>query len=346
MCILPATICFGIRPSSPLRTNWPATNGRDRGLGGDIRIDVILPTYNRAQLLPRAIAAFVAARVPAGVEAKLLVVDNNSADATRDAVAAEVARHDGRVAYLFEGRQGRQHALNAGIAASGAEVIGFVDDDETMDPAWIEVAARELGKPGLDFIGGPYLANWLAPVPAWLPAGFPGPIGIFDYGQERFDYGTASCPTHLLGGNAAVRRAVFLRVGPYSDRYPYAEDLEMYRRIVAAGFRGAYVPDLKVRHDIPARRLTKRYFRRWVHQAACNDGRFVRDGVVPPGSGTLLGAPRWLWRRAAEGLALRLWRAARPDDAEAFAGELHAIDLVGFLRGRWLGGGGRAGLRA
>jgi glycosyltransferase involved in cell wall biosynthesis len=311
-----------------------------------VQLDVILPTYNRAHLLPRAIAAFLAARVPAGVEARLLVVDNNSSDPTRDVVAAEVARQAGRVGYLFEGRQGRHHALNAGIAASEAAIIGFVDDDETMDAAWIEVVARELGGSGLDFIGGPYLPNWLAPAPAWLPAGFPGPVGIFDYGQKRFDYGTVSCPTHLLGGNAAVRRAVFQRVGPYSDRYPYAEDLEMYRRIVATGFKGTYVPELVIRHDIPARRLTKGYFRHWVHDAARNDGRFVRDGVVPPEGATLLGAPRWLWRRAAEGLALRLWRAGWPDDPAAFAGELHAVDLVGFLRGRWLGGGGSARLRA
>lgn len=306
-----------------------------------MRLDVILPTYNRAGLLPRAIGAFLAARVPQGVAARLLVVDNNCTDATRATVAGFVAQHPERVAYRFETQQGRHHALNAGIAGSDAEIIGFVDDDEVMAPDWIEVVTRELGQPrtangGLDFIGGPYLPNWLAPKPAWLPAGFAGVVGCFDYGTVSFPYGTPDCPTHLLGGNAAVRRYVFDAVGPYSARYAYAEDLEMYRRIVAAGFVGHYVPDLVIHHDVPAHRLTKRYFRHWVYVAGRNDGKFARAGIGASDAPSLLGAPRWMWRRAAAGALLRLARLARPDDAPAFAGELHAIDLAGYLRGRWL----------
>jgi hypothetical protein len=43
-----------------------------------------------------------------------------------------------------------------------------------------------------------------------------------------------------------------------------------------------------------------------------------------------------MWRRAAAGAWLRLLRLGRADDPAAFAGELHAIDLAGYLRGRWL----------
>ncbi len=301
-----------------------------------MRIDIILATYNRAALLPRAIEAFLAARVPAGVSARLLIADNNSSDGTRETVAPYVERSAGRVAYLFEGKQGRHHALNAGIAASSADVVGFVDDDEVMDPGWIEVVTRELGLPGLDFIGGPYVPNWLAGCPAWVPDGFVGVTGIFEYGTTSFPYGTPECPTHLLGGNAAVRRSVLERVGPYSDRYPFAEDLEMYRRMLAAGFRGAYVPDLIIHHDIPARRLTKAYFRHWVYTAGRNDGKFARDGLQAEQGPRLFGVPRWKWRRAAEGLGARIARLGRRDDPVGFAGELHAIALAGYLRGRWL----------
>lgn len=306
-----------------------------------MRLDVVLPTYNRAALLPRAIEAFVAARVPEGVSARLLVADNNSSDATRATVAACAERSGGRVGYLFEAKQGRHHALNAAIAATQGEILGFVDDDEVMEAGWIEVVARELGgkgsaEGGLDFIGGPYVPNWQAPCPAWLPDGFVGVTGAFEYGTTSFRYGTPECPTHLLGGNAAVRRVVFERVGPYSDRYPFAEDLEMYRRMLAAGFVGAYMPDMVIYHDIPARRLTKTYFRHWVYTAGRNDGKFARDGMEPVGGPRLLGVPRWKWRRAAEGLGMRIARLGRRDDPVGFAGELHAIALAGYLRGRWL----------
>lgn len=301
-----------------------------------MRLDIILPTYNRAPLLLRGIEAFLAARVPDGVEARLVVVDNKSSDATRATVAGFVERNPGRVAYLFEGRQGRHHALNAGIAGSGADVIGFFDDDEVIAPDWIEVVARELGRPGLDFIGGPYLPNWLAPRPPWYSDAYHGVVSVFDYGKQRLRYGSAQCPTYMLGGNAAVRRSVFATVGEYSARYTYAEDLDMYRRIIAAGFVGDYVPDLIIQHDIPAYRLTKRYFRHWVYTAARNDGKMERHGIATHHEPRLGGAPRWMWRRAAEGLLLRLLRIRRPDDPDAFSGELHAIELIGHLRGRWL----------
>jgi glycosyltransferase involved in cell wall biosynthesis len=47
---------------------------------------VIVPTYNRQDLLPQALNSVFAAEVPAGVQVTVMVVDNNSTDATLDVV--------------------------------------------------------------------------------------------------------------------------------------------------------------------------------------------------------------------------------------------------------------------
>ncbi len=47
-----------------------------------MRLDVLIPTYNRAGLLRRAVRSLLAAPVPEGLEVGLPVVDNNSLDET------------------------------------------------------------------------------------------------------------------------------------------------------------------------------------------------------------------------------------------------------------------------
>ena len=42
-----------------------------------MRLDVIVPTYNRQDLLPAALNSLFAAEIPAGLEVAVTVVDNN-----------------------------------------------------------------------------------------------------------------------------------------------------------------------------------------------------------------------------------------------------------------------------
>lgn len=48
-----------------------------------MRLDVIIPTYNRQDLLPSALNSLFVTEVPEGLEVLVTVVDNNSTDNTR-----------------------------------------------------------------------------------------------------------------------------------------------------------------------------------------------------------------------------------------------------------------------
>jgi glycosyltransferase involved in cell wall biosynthesis len=299
-------------------------------------IDVVLPTYNRARLLPRCVETFRAARKPPGIGIRLMIIDNNSDDETRRIGAEFVERYPDLVSYLFEPRQGRHHALNAGITASRADVIAFFDDDETLDPSWLEVIAREFADPAIDFIGGPYKPNWLAPAPAWLPSETAGPVGVVDWGPQRRRYGSKTFRAQFMGGNCAFRRHVFERVGLYSDRYMYGEDLEMFRRVIEAGFVGDYVPDLVISHDISARKLTRSYWRHWYYVEGRTDGKLTRDGRHPFAGKEILGIPRWMFRGIPETALRRVGFALRRDGVQGFAAECALLKMLGYLRGRLL----------
>src|SRR5687767_11614023 len=105
-----------------------------------MRLDVIIPTYNRQDLLPSALNSLFAAEIPSGLEVTVTVVDNNSTDGTRGVIESFQKRFGERIRYCFEAQQGRSHALNAGITATTGDLVGIIDDDEEIDADWYKTA--------------------------------------------------------------------------------------------------------------------------------------------------------------------------------------------------------------
>lgn len=302
------------------------------------RLDLIVPTHNRSALLLRLLESVELARPPAALSVAVTVVDNNSTDATAATVRAFAERAQVPIRYLFESRPGKSSAQNRGLAETDGELVGFVDDDEELDESWLLVVERELADAELDFIGGPYRPRWVIPAPPWLPPGYGGIIGVNDPGGEPRPF-DAAFPGLLLGGNAVLRRTVLERVGPFnpalgrgSTAMGSCEDSEMYQRLLAAGARGRYVPDLLIRHFIAPERLTKRYHRRWAY----GNGRSlaVLDRERPETVARVGRLPRHMLGSALRGLAGLAQNPgiALRDEARRFGEELQWWGLVGFLR--------------
>src|SRR5687767_8869021 len=90
---------------------------------------VLIATYNRAALLGATLDSLRTLRVRSGRRWEVAVVDNNSTDDTRAVVERRIADFPVPLRYLFEGRQGRSNALNAGIAAAEGQVIAMTADE-------------------------------------------------------------------------------------------------------------------------------------------------------------------------------------------------------------------------
>jgi glucosyl-dolichyl phosphate glucuronosyltransferase len=303
-----------------------------------MRLDVILPTFNRHELLKLTLESLLAADTPSGLSVTVTVVDNNSSDMTRETVESYAARFSGRLHYVFEKKQGRSHALNAGIDSTSGDLVGMIDDDEQIDRQWFRRIYEMFSGGEIDFIGGPYVPHWPGTPPSWLPRDHAGVIGVVD-GGSLHAYGTSDA--ELMGGNAVISRAMLTKVGLYSTdlgrngKRPLAdEDTDMYHRLLATGAKGMYVPDLIIYHYIHPDRLTKRYFRRWHFWRGVSSG--VLDHRQPQPTPYLFGVPRYLFGSAARGLLHILPRMAglRKDPAELFGNELKVFDLFGFFYGK------------
>src|SRR5215470_5520654 len=115
-------------------------NGEDEGPF----VSVVIATYNRAESLSRTLRSLAAMDEVGGVTWEVIVADNNSNDHTAE-VAAEFARESGLdVQYVFEGRQGKSFALNAGIRCARGKVLAFTDDDTEVGQGWIKAVCRAL----------------------------------------------------------------------------------------------------------------------------------------------------------------------------------------------------------
>ncbi len=307
----------------------------------EMRLDVIIPTYNRAAMLERTLASLLAAETPAGLDVRVTVVDNNSKDNTREVVAEWEGKFGGRLGYVFEGRaQGRSPAVNAGVRATAGDLVGIIDDDEEVDGGWLTCIHKVFAAGGVDFIGGPCVPRWGAEAPDWFPDDYRGVVGWVDGGDRIISF--EEYPGILMGGNAVLTRAILDRVGLYSEELGRTdkallagEDEELYERLCAAGARGFYRPDLCILHYVPPERLTKSYFRRWCFWRGVSRGIIGRGRREPVAY--LAGVPRFLYGSALRGAARRvkgLLARGGYGPAQRFSDELASWDLAGFFYGK------------
>ena len=104
------------------------------------KVSVVVPTYNRAKILPRALDSVVAQTF---TNFELIVVDDHSSDTTHRVVAKYA--DDARVRALRHDRnRGQSCALNTGISAARGEYIAFLDDDDEWVPSKLALQVEVL----------------------------------------------------------------------------------------------------------------------------------------------------------------------------------------------------------
>ena len=304
-----------------------------------MHLDLLIPTLRRPALLRATLASVARASRPRTMEVSVTVVNN---DTTPLVLEPEFFAGPYPLRMLEEPRPGKSAALNTGIAASTADYIGLIDDDEEIAADWFLVVERALSTGTFDFIGGRTLLLPLNQDADWLPPGYPAVLGTADSGPHPLPYGP-EFPGMLMGGNAVISRALLLAAGPYStalgpriDRRLFScEDEDMYWRFVDAGARGEYLPELVVHHHVHPERLRKSYYRAWCFWNGAS--KSVLSRWRPLRAPHIAGVPRYVYRDALRGLGTWLGTVlgGRPA-AQRMAGELPAWHLAGRLYGRHL----------
>lgn len=302
-------------------------------------VSVVLCTYNRAEVLPRALDSLLNQDLDHS-RYEVIVVDNNSNDGTRQ-IAESFCNRGANVRLVFEREQGLSHARNTGILTARAPLIAFTDDDVRVSRDWVSTIVRVFADhPETECLGGKVLPNWPGPWPVWLTREHWAPLALVDYGDSAFHVNTGR-PLCLIGANSAYRREVFDRIGMFAlpvqavGREVAVEDHEFLLRLWRSGGQGYYWPLLTVIADIAPERMRRRYHRRWHYRhghflAVMRDEDLERSRV-----GRFLGVPAHLYRQLLGDLVAWLLTLARGRSDRAFAYEIKLWSHVGFLRTRW-----------
>jgi GT2 family glycosyltransferase len=195
-------------------------------------IAVVVPTHDRASMLPRLVAALAAQDIAAPFEA--IIVDDASTDDTSTALATLAAEHPWLRVERQDENAGPAAARNRGWRSARAPFVAFTDDDCVPNPSWLRLLAAQLVV--ADAVQGRTEGD-----PAQLPAH--GPFGHTMTVTAGGSYETC---------NIAYRRAALDRAGGFDERFvlPYGEDTDLGLRVAGQGGRMAFCADAVVHHDV------------------------------------------------------------------------------------------------
>jgi succinoglycan biosynthesis protein ExoM len=276
------------------------------------RVAVVIPTLRRPDSLARALRSTFAQTDLEGHEVEVVVVDNDPAGAAADPVRTLRPVSPFPLTYVAAPRPGVATARNAGLAATTAPLIAFLDDDQEAAAGWLAALLSAQARTGADVVFGP-ITGVAEGAPEWARAHLDSFFGREGPDHDRLIDKPWGC------GNALLVRATAL---PGDAPFDVAadelggEDDALFARVKAAGGRFGWAARARVSEIAPPHRATMAYALRRAFAYGQGPSQEARARGDWPG---LLG---WMavgavqtagWGAASAGL----WLLRRPSRARA-----------------------------
>jgi glycosyltransferase involved in cell wall biosynthesis len=214
-------------------------------LTGVPRVTVIIPTFDRAGVLPRAIDSALSQQ---GADFEVLVADDGSADATAEVLSRYAG--DRRVRVLTLPHGGVCLARNAAVAASASPLIAFLDSDDEWLPGKLAAQIALLEKTGLEICqtGEIWIRNGVRVNP---PAHYVKREG------DLFALSLKYCM--ITPSSVLMTRSLFEASGGFNPEFPACEDYELWLRITNRHQVGLISKPMMIRYGGHADQLSIRH---------------------------------------------------------------------------------------
>jgi glycosyltransferase involved in cell wall biosynthesis len=287
-------------------------------------ISVILPTYNRADMLRGALESICQQETAGEFCYEVIVVDNASTDATKSIIQQVAAQSPVPLRYFYHSEPGPAPARNCGLKQSQGEWLAFFDDDELANADWLHHLYCAALKTGAPIIGGAVQLDVTPETRARLNH-FVRTTSLreIDYYSTIQRYTNKRLPGT---NNALVARQVFQTIGDFNVAIVGGgSDSDFFLRALQAGMDLYYSPQAIVKHRVAPNRLTVDYFRWDAHQGCAAfaglDFKYKGRSALSLHCGARIGHAifvvmpllAWAWIKTDQaeilGQKVRLWRA-------------------------------------
>ncbi len=209
-------------------------------MGGPMnsRVSVILPTFNRADLIAETLESLLAQSRPID---EILVIDDGSTDDTR----AQVAAFGDKVRYYRKDNGGKAAALNLAMTMIGGDYVWICDDDDLILPEACAHLMRALeDDPALDYCAGLHEDFTVDDASGEIVRKAPG---YSKASSPEMVFSDALDGCHIFQPGLIVRRAFYDQVGPFDETLTRSQDYEMLLRITRHG-TGRVLPETVFLH--------------------------------------------------------------------------------------------------
>ena len=193
-----------------------------------MRVSFVIPAYNEEAYLSACLESILCQIQATGISCEVIVVNNASADRTREVAAA----YEG-VAVIDEPRKGITYARQAGFEASTGILIANVDADSRLPKGWLQQMVQQFDTDStLLAISGPLIYYDLTATRRFLVAAFYR-IAWLTYLTNRHVLQVGSM---VQGGNFVVTRRALETIGGFNVAISfYGEDTDLARRLSEVG---------------------------------------------------------------------------------------------------------------
>lgn len=199
-------------------------------------VSVVIPTYNRVNVLPRAIDSVLNQTYP---YLELIVVDDASTDATTSVVEDY---DDPRIEYIrHDENRGGSAARNTGIEAARGEFVSFLDDDDEWRPGKLDTQLRAYDR------ADPAVGVVYTGIEIVDEAGRTNTVKTL---REEGDITRELLLHNFIGSFSAllVDRETVEEVGGLDESFPSWQDWEYYIRLSKVASFAAVQKPLVIRH--------------------------------------------------------------------------------------------------
>jgi glucosyl-dolichyl phosphate glucuronosyltransferase len=290
---------------------------------------VLICTHNRASQLEGALRSLESQTLSAD-SFEVLVVDNASTDDTPRVFKSFSERRKLNLRYMKEMDLGLDAARNRGIREARGQVVAFLDDDARARADWAAAILSGFDQHMAPVLGGRVDLIWEAERPAWFSDALLKYLIHCDYGENVVEVTAAPW---LYGTNVAFRRDLFQEIGLFrldldrkGESLMGGGDTEFFQRANSRGKTLLYLPSMVVGHLVPAKRLTREFFRERLFYSGFTRAAHGAEswaGVLARCALFLVGGPLF----ALAAVVLRL--ASCPK--QSFAQERRALLAFGYL---------------